>query len=692
MKHHTYTTALRYTAAALLLAAAASCSGDDTAAGPAPGDNTDNGGRPTVTVRFASADDGGGAADGGGQDGAPETRTALGDDGSTVLWQPKDEIAIFAVTSATGEAVSGAGNLPYNPVTAAASSAFAPADGGEEMVLPEGTYDFRSYYPYNKWFATAAKVTFTLGAMTQAGGSSGAHIGPMDFMWAPPVTGVNVSDGGGGSTVTFGYRHAFPMLVFTVTNDGGRTIELISVSTADGTGAVRGQVRVSLTDGTVKPSAGLSSSTTLTFTTPMGAGGTGRLLILPQEAGKELVIGARTTDGHIYEYRRTPANGLTGGKSYGFEFDLSDGEVDGRTVYTIPGTGAGNTRQIGTPGDLRGFAAAVNRYGLDAANAVLTAGIGLGDEAWEPIGSGDVPYRGTFDGDGHTVSGLSVNTTKDYAGLFGHLEDATVRDLGVRGTVKGAMYAGGIAGCSRAAITNCFFDGTVSGTESVGGIAGANDEGTITGCFTSGSVTATGKYAGGIAGYNESLSHGADQSCITACYSSAGVTANGYAGGIAGYSRYATACYATGNVSATSDAAGITGYNTGMLSGCIALGASVSRTSGTATTFGRVAGNTGVTIADCAAYGGMTVNGAAISGNDASATATGIHGAPLTAAECLLKATYTARGFTEGNDGWTFGTAAPWTNLPWRTELYDRFKDAVRIPVPAHLTAAPAAP
>ncbi|MCD8100936.1 MAG: hypothetical protein LUE06_10295, partial [Oscillospiraceae bacterium] len=102
------------------------------------------------------------------------------------------------------------------------------------------------------------------------------------------------------------------------------------------------------------------------------------------------------------------------------------------------------------------------------ANAVLTDDIDLESKAWTPIGnqaaSTSLYYSGTFDGDGHTVEGLYINTTSDYQGLFGFVYDGTVQNVTVSGSVTGNNYVGGVvAGNCGGKITNCSSSGSVPG-------------------------------------------------------------------------------------------------------------------------------------------------------------------------------------------------------------------------------------
>ena len=371
------------------------------------------------------------------------------------------------------------------------------------------------------------------------------------------------------------------------------------------------------------------------------------------------------------------------------------------------------TFTLATPAELREFAALVNgdAEALTATgetSAVRFSGktvriadgittLDLEGKEWTPVGTPSASFRGTFDGNGATVSGLTVNVASgDYAGFFGYTYNATVRNLHVTGsiTAENSQYVGGIAGQaggSSCVIENCLFSGTVKGKMDVGGIAGFNYNGSrITACFSSGSVdamiTSGIAAAGGIAGENSG------SATITHCYSSTEVTAKGsVAGGIAGLNIGSTvsSCYATGSVSATSQTGGIAGRNEAILTNCLALSSVITRTgSGTSTDFGRVAGsNTSDNgITNCAAYAAMTLPSDVTPTSDPGS----IHGSDLDRAACLTTAPYTSRGLLTTppptdplTPAWSFDPQPTWTHLPWLKVLYDYWGDATLIPVPA---------
>ena len=191
-------------------------------------------------------------------------------------------------------------------------------------------------------------------------------------------------------------------------------------------------------------------------------------------------------------------------------------------------------------------------------NITLDKNIDLTGKDWTPIGTDyDNSYTGTFDGDGHTITGLTVTTNDEYAGLFGY--------LGKAGTVKNVVmedvqitsnhsrsHAGGVAGHSNGTIENCSVSGSVSGTVFVGGVVGAQWFGSTTGCSSSATVKGT-TYVGSLVGQAH---RGAT---LTACYATGNVTLeidpirNTAAGGLVGMNAGSSilACYAIGNVTST---------------------------------------------------------------------------------------------------------------------------------------------
>ena len=225
-----------------------------------------------------------------------------------------------------------------------------------------------------------------------------------------------------------------------------------------------------------------------------------------------------------------------------------------------------NTYTVYNADGLMNVAELVNG-GKTAINITLDKNIDLTGKDWTPIGTDyDNSYTGTFDGGGHTITGLTVTTNDKYAGLFGYLGNfnngaATVKNVvmeGIQITCNHRLgYAGGVAGYSWGTIENCSVSGSISGTVSVGGVVGVQRDHPITGCSSSATVKGT-INVGGVAGQTI---FGAT---LTACYATGNViieiapTQNISGGGLVGFNDGISllSCYATGNVTSTGSSTG----------------------------------------------------------------------------------------------------------------------------------------
>ena len=197
-------------------------------------------------------------------------------------------------------------------------------------------------------------------------------------------------------------------------------------------------------------------------------------------------------------------------------------------------------------------------------NITLTADIDLTGKNWTPIGTDyDNSYKGTFDGGGHTITGLTFTTNDEFAGLFGWLNRAgTVKNVVMEGVqiTSHQIYGGsigGVVGYGWGTIENCSVSGSVSGTVYVGGVVGVQIGGSITGCSSSATVKGT-VDVGGVAGQTNS------SATLTACYATGNVTIeinpekNIAGGSLVGMNAGSSllACYATGNVTSTGSSTG----------------------------------------------------------------------------------------------------------------------------------------
>ena len=203
-------------------------------------------------------------------------------------------------------------------------------------------------------------------------------------------------------------------------------------------------------------------------------------------------------------------------------------------------------------------------------SAILMADISLEGKSWTPVGYYDdntwngYSYAGTFDGGGHTISNLKIDSSdSNYLGLFAYIatggvvENLTLSDV----AISGYECIGGIAGYNIGTIENCSVSGSVSGSYMVGGIVGYNS-GTISTCNNKGKVSGTGGI-GGIAGEN----YGTIENCSLV---EGSISGDSTVGGIVGYNG-GTIEYCnveSGSVSGSYRVGGIVGYNGGTISAC----------------------------------------------------------------------------------------------------------------------------
>ena len=175
---------------------------------------------------------------------------------------------------------------------------------------------------------------------------------------------------------------------------------------------------------------------------------------------------------------------------------------------------------------------------------------------WTPIGTFANRFKGTFDGNNKTVSGIYTNKNTDpdgkYQSLFGCTETGSISNLNVTSSyILGFAWVGGIVGANYSAtITNCHNSATVIGAIDVGGVVGVNLSGAVSGCSNTGSVFASDHDAGGIIGSNSAT--------VANCYNTGAVNGYNNIGGVVGCNAQATTanCYNTGAVNSTNGSAG----------------------------------------------------------------------------------------------------------------------------------------
>ena len=272
-------------------------------------------------------------------------------------------------------------------------------------------------------------------------------------------------------------------------------------------------------------------------------------LVAPQSvAAGTIFITCTFTNGKTFVYKMKNATDWQAGGEYTYTVSLAAAKDLG---YTIESNGS---YTVTSADGLINVAELVNGGKTDI-NITLGKNIDLTGKGWTPIGTNyEKRYKGTFDGRGHAIKGLTVTTNDQFVGLFGYLDKAgTVKNVvmeGIQITSNHVLMSGntgGVVGYSWGTIENCSVSGSVSGTNCVGGVVGSQKAGSIIGCSSSAIVKGT-RYVGGVAGEKWGT--------MTACYATGNVTLEINSpqdlsgGGVVGLNGGSTvlACYATGNV------------------------------------------------------------------------------------------------------------------------------------------------
>lgn len=336
----------------------------------------------------------------------------------------------------------------------------------------------------------------------------------------------------GSPTLRFTHRTARVTIVLTDNTEGLASVQLTGLSTEGGN-----------PDIIVPYSKGSNTYTAI---------------VAPQNvAAGTAFITCTFTNGKTFVYKMKNATDWQAGGEYTYTVSLAAAKDLG---YTIESNGS---YTVYNADGLMNIAELVNGGKTDI-NITLTADIDLTGKDWTPIGTDyDNSYKGTFDGGGHTITGLTFTTNDEFAGLFGWLNRAgTVKNVVMEGVqiTSNQIYGGsigGVVGSGWGTIENCSVSGSVSGTVYVGGVVGVQIGGSITGCSSSATVKGT-VDVGGVAGQTNS------SATLTACYATGNVIIeinpkkNIAGGGLVGMNAGSSllACYATGNVTSTGSSTG----------------------------------------------------------------------------------------------------------------------------------------
>ena len=442
-----------------------------------------------------------------------------------------------------------------NPASSAIAGTRAPVDGNWEgvqsvAVLMDGmvkTYDVTPstadptsatltstdpyYWTNHKDITVTAWWPYTAGETTPPAVKVKANQSTQkDFEGSDLIVADGQTVTYGSPTLRFTHRTARVTIVLTDYTEGLASVRLTGLSTEGGNPAE---------------------------ITPYDKGSnTYTALVAPQSvvAGTTFIT-CTFTNGKTFVYKMKNATDWQAGGEYTYTVSLAAAKDLG---YTIESNGS---YTVYNADGLLNVAELVNGGKTDI-NITLDKNIDLTGKGWTPIGTSfDNSYKGTFDGGGHTITGLAVTTNDQFVGLFGYLNRAgTVKNVVMEGVqiTSNQIYGGsigGVVGYSWGTIENCSVSGSVSGTVYVGGVVGSQKAGSIIGC--SSSATVKGKhYVGGVAGEKWGT--------MTACYATGNVTLeiasqkNNFGGGVVGLNggSRVLACYATGNVTSTGSSTG----------------------------------------------------------------------------------------------------------------------------------------
>ncbi|WP_077153021.1 fimbrillin family protein [Bacteroides bouchesdurhonensis] len=441
-----------------------------------------------------------------------------------------------------------------NPAATAIAGTRAPVDGNWEgvqsvAVLMDGmvkTYDVTPttadptsatltstdpyYWTNHKDITVTAWWPYTAGETTPPAVKVKANQSTQkDFEGSDLIVADGQTVTYGSPTLRFTHRTARVTIVLTDYTEGLASVRLTGLSTEGGNPAE---------------------------ITPYDKGSnTYTALVAPQSvAAGTTFITSTFTNGKTFVYKMKNAADWQAGGEYTYTVSLAAAKDLG---YTIESDGS---YTVTSADGLMNVAELVNGGKTDI-NITLDKNIDLTGKGWTPIGTSfDNSYKGTFDGGGHTITGLTVTTNDQFVGLFGYLNRAgMVKNVVMEGIqiTSNHMFGctGGVVGYSWGTIENCSVSGSVSGTDCVGGVVGSQKAGSIIGC--SSSATVKGKhYVGGVAGEKWGT--------MTACYATGNVTLeiasqkNNFGGGVVGLNggSRVLACYATGYVTSTGSSTG----------------------------------------------------------------------------------------------------------------------------------------
>ena len=625
--------------------------------------------------------------------GCRETVARTADGGEA--WTDSDRVGIFLVTTGgtlPDNLVAGADNVEYAVVPDpgnAATATFTPAATDTVYYPTRGKAYAVAYYPWRPAPASDPG-TYKINVTDQHDPAA------IDVQYAK--SGDSDKN---AAAIDLAFRHVMSKLVLNARL--GAELRPATLTGAPVIGGVPTTATLALADGTLTPGTDATGFAMKRETTTPTFDATFSAILVPQGNGSARSV-TFTVNGNPYTWDIPDATPFLAATCYTYTVTIHRTGITVSAAEITPWTTSDPSIDaelawagIRTPDDLVAFsnewnaatdnnarAAVIARWSDDATpdgTVRLLNDIDMKDvNNFTPIGNDyNLPFTGTFDGGGHTISNLSVSITGYYAGLFGY-NKGTIRDVtlanadistdtddagGIAGRNNGSIsgctvtggkitastdYAGGIAGLNNTtgSITGCTVTGgTITTTSKAGGIAGGN-EGSISGCtVTDGTITSSTYYAGGIAGRNNTTGS------ITGCTVTDGtIKATNEAGGIAGSndtSGSITGCTVTGETitASNSDAGGIAGWNDGSITECTVTDGTITASTNNA---GGIAGSNYTTgsISGCTVTGG-TITATDYAGGIAGSNNGSISGCTVT--DGKITATNYAGGIAGLNEG-----------------------------------------
>ena len=481
---------------------------------------------------------------------------------------------VYTVTASIG--AGGTVKFGGQPVTDGYSAAFLADDTLTFTVEPDSGYQIASVQAGGDVLSGEnGSYTYTVkGDCTIA----------VTFQKLTYTVTAKVSGTGGKVSVSSEKVEHGGRVTVTVTPEEGYTVD--SVQTADGTLLTPNADGTYTLDNVTEDQTITVTFQKQTYTVTVTAGTGGTASVSSKEVGHGDSVTVTIAPNDNYEIKSVQDNGTdVTGQVKNNTYTLANVTADHDIAVTFQKL---TSYTVTTSKQLMDWAEEV-RNGNRSLNCTLAADITL-TEPWTPVGTDyQNPYTGTFDGKGHTITGLTVTGSNEYAGLFGYIgSGGTVKNVKLEdvqiATTNSYGYAGGVAGYSRGTIENCSVSGSVSSNYSAGGVVAQQFGNSITGCSSSATVKGTAE-VGGVAGKTD------NSATLTACYATGNVTferastINTFAGGVVGSNGGGTliACYATGSVTGTGTGTGsiyvggVTGSNdSGTLTACYHAAETVS--------------------------------------------------------------------------------------------------------------------